>query len=1166
MKHLLIIFILLLNCLLLNAQEKSEPLVFWGKIGIKGSLNQPVTSLSSANHNIAVKADGKLVGWGYNADGQVNIPKDLSNVKAVACGTFHSIALKEDGTLVGWGTPRQSKIPVGLPKIKAIAAGLAHTLALAENGKVYAWGDTTYGACNVPADLTDIKDIAAGSQYSIALKTDGTVITWGLKEWEVPEAFNGIKAIASKGSVSLSLKENGTVVPFGFNSTGVLTIPDNLKNVKAISVGGGHAVALKENGTLVTWGDNSYGQLDIPSGLGKVKSVEAGYNHTTVILENGNLVSWGLSEHGQAVLPPVMEDINSVSLGSSLILALKRNGKVLAWGTNFSGESNVPKGLEKVIAVSAGYLCGLALKQDGTLSAWGRNDYGQLSIPAGLSDIKQVKTCMTHTAALKDNGQVIVWGDNQYGQTNVPLDLDSVISIAVGFGHTLALGANGTVRAWGKSNHSQDKVPEGLKNVKAIAAREDFSLALKTDGTVVAWGKYLTSVLDTIKNIRDISAGYSFINLLKEDGTIICFGNSFDYGEQNIPQGLKNIKSISSGDMFSTALLYSHDSANVLSGNVFADINRNCLKESGERGIQNFIIKAEKGSEVAYSSSDIKGHYIFDDLDTGKYKITIERPLFKGSTLIHAPFCDSSAQVIFPAFGSNKTFDAGYNVTFCPALEINIVSTRRRRCAKGTATVSYCNRGFESSPATYVTVVYPSFLKLISASKSYTSVQTIAGSASMSLGTGEKGFLFNVGELKSGQCDNIQITDSVICGIEEIRGSTICTQAHISGTGPCQTVPESHQLNVYSGCKGNQLVHVVKNNGADMSDSSSFEILLNNKLALSKKLKIASLDSIIVYYSSTGSYTYTFQSEDLPNPLVGKVIYSTEGNACKQIFWKDQGYELSKGYILQLPDYSSLKSASNCLPIVDSYDPNDKSVFPAGIYADGNAGLIEADQKLTYTVRFENTGSDTAYQVIVKDILNENLELRSLSMLSSSHPYTYSITGINKPELKIVFDHINLLPKKVDSTRSGGYIQFSISPKSDLPLKTTIRNWAGIYFDYNSPIFTNEVSNTTWKTFRNIDPALKNLVKVIENNSVLGTSSLHEVSELNIYPNPTSGLLQVNCKGKSVINIYNSLGYLMYSKESEGQTEVNLMGQSSGIYLIEIINNDGRINKIVEKF
>jgi hypothetical protein len=73
-----------------------------------------------------------VVAWGYNYDGQTNVPPGLSNVVAIAAGSTHNLALKRDGTVIAWGrnTFAQTNVPAGLSNVVAIAAGDFHNLAL----------------------------------------------------------------------------------------------------------------------------------------------------------------------------------------------------------------------------------------------------------------------------------------------------------------------------------------------------------------------------------------------------------------------------------------------------------------------------------------------------------------------------------------------------------------------------------------------------------------------------------------------------------------------------------------------------------------------------------------------------------------------------------------------------------------------------------------------------------------------------------------------------------------------------------------------------------------------------------------------------------------------------------------------------------------------------
>jgi uncharacterized repeat protein (TIGR01451 family) len=147
---------------------------------------------------------------------------------------------------------------------------------------------------------------------------------------------------------------------------------------------------------------------------------------------------------------------------------------------------------------------------------------------------------------------------------------------------------------------------------------------------------------------------------------------------------------------------------------------------------------------------------------------------------------------------------------------------------------------------------------------------------------------------------------------------------------------------------------------------------------------------------------------------------------------------------------------STTTPADCAIDPNDKLSSPQGCGADGN---IKKDTTIVYRVRFQNTGTAPAQEVIIRDVLDSDLDITSLHILASSHPIT-QVEIIPDNALIISYEGINLPDSGSNLQGSNGFVLFSIKPKVNLPDGTTITNQAGIYFDFNEVVLTNTTLNT----------------------------------------------------------------------------------------------------------
>lgn len=209
--------------------------------------------------------------------------------------------------------------------------------------------------------------------------------------------------------------------------------------------------------------------------------------------------------------------------------------------------------------------------------------------------------------------------------------------------------------------------------------------------------------------------------------------------------------------------------------------------------------------------------------------------------------------------------------------------------------------------------------------------------------------------------------------------------------------------------------------------------------------------------------------------------------------------------------------------LVNSFDPNDK------ICLEGETlGTDFIGGYVSYKIRFENTGTFPAQNIVVKDIIDmSKFDITTLTAVIGSHNFYTRIAG-NKVEF--IFENINL---PFDDASNDGYVVFKIKLLPSVTQGINFSNQANIYFDYNFPIITNTTNS------------------VIEN---LGVTSFDFENQFTIFPVPTTNVLQLISKDNleiSDIELYNSMGQII-QKAIGNQQSIDVSNLSKGSYYLKI--------------
>jgi autotransporter-associated beta strand protein len=255
-----------------------------------GSLAGKTVKMVAAgeNHSLALDTDGNLYGWGGNLSGQLGrtassavqtTPVRISSgslagkaVVAIAAGANHSIALTADGLLIAWGnnangqlgdrtttassTPQQ--VAIGTPGFTGVAAGGNQSAAL---GGIYFSGQPSTAAAVVgkSVQFSAIAQLAGdvfnvrGSEITYGWSPAGTTPTLPSTSIVVP---SGTFTVATSAAYTpLSISRNSDTVTITPISQSAPTAPPVLVTspVNVIAAASGATVTLVTTGTVTSY-------------------------------------------------------------------------------------------------------------------------------------------------------------------------------------------------------------------------------------------------------------------------------------------------------------------------------------------------------------------------------------------------------------------------------------------------------------------------------------------------------------------------------------------------------------------------------------------------------------------------------------------------------------------------------------------------------------------------------------------------------------------------------------------------------------------------------------------------------------------------------------------------------------------------------------------------
>jgi uncharacterized repeat protein (TIGR01451 family) len=627
--------------------------------------------------------------------------------------------------------------------------------------------------------------------------------------------------------------------------------------------------------------------------------------------------------------------------------------------------------------------------------------------------------------------------------------------------------------------------------------RNNFMTPFKIDknGALVWVHRYSYDKLISMKDIiKCTSGGYLMIGIYDVGGTYVPLLIKIDEG------GLVN--------------------TNLLEGKIVKDIDKNCKIAITDKPFIGCLVEAKnKIGESYWGLTDSFGNYSIN-LDTGNYMVKVYAP----NNYNYWQSCTPSVSKTISSLKKTDSLDfLLYPVIDCPALEVQITTPILRRCFNNNYTVKYCNKGTVKADNAYVTVMLDSLMEFISASKSITSQSG-------------RTYRFNLGNLSVDDCGSFDIITRVRCSDSTRLGQTLCVEAKIFPDTICTPLSlwSGANMTVTGTCLKDSVQFQVRNTGTAPSAVRNSVVVEDEVMFLKIPIQLPQNGVFTRKFPANGK-TWRMAVEQEPNhPTSSTPTAFVEG--CRA----NNSLPFTTGFATRFAnDDKALTIDTDCKQIVGAYDPNDKQGFPTGYKSER---FVAQNQDIEYLIRFQNTGTDTAFTVVVRDTISEKLDISSIEFGASSHVYEPEIYG--KGIVKFTFNNIKLVDSSKNEAKSHGFIQYRIKQQKDLVWGTKIFNNAGIYFDFNEPIITNKTLHTVGG---------KEIISAIieKNNGVdlLITVSPNPFTETAIFETPLSI--------SADFQVFDMTGKTLRKEKFEGTSfEFHRKGLAAGIYIFKIVENN----------
>lgn len=555
----------------------------------------------------------------------------------------------------------------------------------------------------------------------------------------------------------------------------------------------------------------------------------------------------------------------------------------------------------------------------------------------------------------------------------------------------------------------------------------------------------------------------------------------------------------------------------VVYAQVLADLNEDCLPDSSDIPIREVQVRLDGNIQSTLHATNGEGVAGFAYLDDGPFALTLPQfPTANWALCQDTLWLDPDTLT-----GAIEATLLLRPLTHCPELSVELGMPPSFRICLFTSDiqVKISNIGFLDAEAIELAVVYPSNLL------------TLDSTSLPILGQSGDTLFFSIDQLPYLETSELLLRVRTVCD-SVLLNQTICVEAFavMANSCPILTAPAS-EIRLQTQCLGDTTVRFILTNIGDAPTQSPHEyVIIEDEVVLMiSPFSLEPAASLQVDVPGNGA-TYRMEATKFDDGSLAAVAIENCGGFTPgfiNAFWLDQDF---------------MSYDADCREVRNAYDPNRKTAIPTGV---GDEHLLAANRSIQYTIEFQNTGTDTAYKVLLRDIMPSELDVNTFKPGFASHPYTWEIRG--QDTLEVLFFPIALPDSNTNEAASHGFFTFELAQQPELPNGTLIENRASIFFDFNPPIFTNSVMHTIGLLLLSLDEPKNEQVQWLIAGNPMRHSAI--ITAINYLP------------GEKRFELFDAAGRRLRSNIFMGQSFIFERGTlSSGLYFFSITDAQGRVS------